>query len=95
VGGASLALHRTLAPGDTALWLASDDERAAIAGPLSRIMARRVPVSGGAASDLADVLEASVAIGGFTVRNLIDAADARATAYDEQPRTGPIVEHLR
>jgi hypothetical protein len=95
VDGAGLLLHRTLTPGESMTWIPSADERDAIAEPLSRIVARRVPVSSRQANDVTDGIEAAVAIAGYAVRGLVEQAELRAGGAVDVTREGPVVEHAR
>jgi len=79
LGMAGLALHARLAPGENPCWLVDEQDQAAIAGPLARIMARRVKVTAGAAGDVADGIELFVGGAGYVVKNL-NAQAAMVTA---------------
>lgn len=62
------------------VWVPDDGQAAAIAEPLSRIAARRVPAGAGASSDLWDAGEAALATVGFVIGELDEETTARAQA---------------
>lgn len=81
-----LLLHSRLTPGDdNAVWIPDEQDVAEVAGPLSRIVARRVKVADRVAGDLTDLVDAGVAAAGYTVRNIGEAHELRAAraAVDE------------
>lgn len=59
---------RRFGPND--VWLADDDDHKYIAVPLANIAARRAPAGLGEDSDLGDLIVASIATGGYAVKNL-------------------------
>ncbi|MFE7413145.1 hypothetical protein [Streptomyces laurentii] len=71
MGATALMNRRTRVHGDDDRWLMTRQEREAVAAPLGRIVARRSPfpggVEGGDATDLADGMEAVVALIGYVI----------------------------
>lgn len=83
----ALVANARLAPGSER-WIPNQDEVDAIAGPLGRIAARHAPITGGQSNDVMDAIEASVAAGGFVMRNIVEARleaaqDAEVPTYTE------------
>lgn len=78
VMGLSMAANQVLAAPidealqvETGLWLASEDDAAAIGDPLAAIAARRAPVGLGGANDLGDALAALFGLIGYGMRHLM------------------------
>lgn len=69
----SLGLNRTVGRGSGA-WIATDEEAADIAVPLGRIAARHAPITGEAAGDVADVIEAGFGAAAYGMRATVDQA---------------------
>ena len=77
----TLAINARLDPAGSR-WLPTDEEVEAMAEPLARIAARHSPVTVGGSSDVMDGIEATVAVGGYVFRNIIEAKIAEAAATD-------------
>jgi hypothetical protein len=52
------------------VWMADEDDQAAIGVPLARIAARHSPLEGGDSSDVVDGLVAMVGVAGYAVKNI-------------------------
>lgn len=63
------------------VWVADDDDQAAIGDPIARIAARHSPLEGGDAGDVVDGLTAVVGVAGYAVKNL--AAEETAGALPD------------
>lgn len=72
--GAGTVLNKlTARDDDDRIWLATDDEAAAVGEPLGRILARRVPdLPGEGASDLADGIAAAIPAGIWAIKGLAE-----------------------
>lgn len=82
---ASLGLNRTIGRGNGA-WIMHDEEQTAIAAPLARIAARRVPAGDGVAGDVSDGIVAGMATAGYAARAAKDhrlASTVPATPQDQ------------
>lgn len=69
------ARRRPLAEG---VWIADEDDAAAIGAPLARIAARRSPISGEGSADMIDGLEVLVGSTGYVMKNLEREAEGAA-----------------
>jgi hypothetical protein len=85
----TMFLHRRLAPKQTSVWLATEKETEAIAEPLANIAGRRNPM-GEATSDVADGLQAGVALAGYAIRNIQDAAYWASPEGQQRLAGGPV-----
>lgn len=67
------------------VWIADEEDAAAIAAPLSRIAARRSPVGGKESADLVDGLEVMVGATAYAMKNLDAEAQSPPLVVDEPP----------
>lgn len=68
------------------VWVADEEDAAAIAAPLARIAARRSPVGGEGSADMVDGLEVLVGATGYAMKNLErEAASAHLVLVDDEP----------
>lgn len=71
VGMATMLLHAWRTPGeDNQVWQATEEEMADMAGPIARIVDRRVPKSIGGNSDVGDALDFGMAATAYSMRNI-------------------------
>jgi hypothetical protein len=79
----SVVVHWVLAPRrpHNDVWIADDQDLAAIAPPLARIAARHIPLARFVTSDVADGLLAGAAVTAYVDKNL----DAAAQLREQQP----------
>ncbi|MGI8685115.1 MAG: hypothetical protein ACR2MO_08535 [Acidimicrobiales bacterium] len=78
LGMGTMVVHHRLSPGDNLVWIADEEDTAAICVPLSRIIARRVSIADGAVSDLSDGIGATVGMAGYVMKNWRRQAEERA-----------------
>lgn len=71
------AVHQLRTPGPVPVWIPSAAEAQAIADPLGRILARRVP-DGAGNPDIADGMDAVVATGAYGARHFADEKQYKA-----------------
>lgn len=76
--------RRTLPDG---VWIADEDDAAAIAAPLARIAARHSPISGEGSADMVDALEVLVGTTGYAMKNL--EREALASGWTPDPDPAP------
>ena len=58
------------------VWVADEEDAAAIGAPLARIAARRSPISGEGSADMIDGLEVLVGSTGYVMKNLEREAES-------------------
>lgn len=100
IGGASMLVHAWRTPGDDqAIWIADEQQAEGIAGPLSRIVERRLPTGPAGSADVSDGVEAMVNVAGYAMNHGLAEAQYRAerasgpqfveTTATERPRPEP------
>lgn len=76
-----VAVHAWRTPGPAnAAWFMTEADANQIGQPLSRIVARKIPVGPGAASDVADGVEVAMATATYVANGLSDEKPVRAAA---------------
>lgn len=89
VGMASLAVRWVRSrrrPLPEGVWIADEEDQAAIAAPLARMAARRSPIGSGESADLVDGVEVLVGAAGYAMKNLEHEA-AYVGLVEAQPPT--------